>query len=437
MLTQFKFLRFFFLIALVVPTFLYAQENTDTLKMEGAPEKKSQPVKDWFKNVPLWFSSTDSSRQKGILKKWFENIQIRGYVQARYNRIAETNPQLKCEQCDKSWGDGGGFFFRRIRVIIYGQLTKRIFFYIQPDFASSASSSALNFAQIRDAYIDLGVDKKSEFRFRVGQSKVPFGFENMQSSQNRLPLDRNDALNSAVSNERDLGIFFYWAPEKIRKRFSMLVNDGYKGSGDYGVFGIGVYNGQTANKPELNKNKHVAARLAYPFQVKSQIFEPAIQAYTGKYVMPDDLLSNGVKYRADKTYTDQRIAFSFILYPRPFGIMAEYNIGRGPQFNKHTDSIEVRNLQGGYITLNYMAKVKGHVIFPFVRGQFYTGGKKHEKDARSYFVQELEVGIEWQPVKFFELVMMYTISSRRFEDFSKQDNLQNGRLLRIQAQLNF
>jgi hypothetical protein len=28
---------------------------------------------------------------------------------------------------------------------------------------------------------------------------------------------------------------FYWAP-KIRERFAMLVKDGYKGSGDYGVF---------------------------------------------------------------------------------------------------------------------------------------------------------------------------------------------------------
>jgi hypothetical protein len=54
----------------------------------------------------------------------------------------------------------------------------------------------------------LSFDTKKEFRVRVGQSKVPF-FENLQSSQNRLTLDRNDALNSAVANERDLA-FFYW-----------------------------------------------------------------------------------------------------------------------------------------------------------------------------------------------------------------------------------
>jgi hypothetical protein len=49
---------------------------------------------------------------------------------------------------------------------------------------------------------------KKEYRVRVGQSKVPLVLKT-QSSQNRLTLDRNDALNSAVANERDLGAFFY------------------------------------------------------------------------------------------------------------------------------------------------------------------------------------------------------------------------------------
>ena len=155
--------------------------------------------------------------------KWYDTFQIRGYMQARYNRLLETNPDLGCEQCDRSWGGESGFFFRRIRIIFFGQIHKNVYFYIQPDFASSASSTGLNFTQIRDAYFDIGFDPKNEFRVRIGQSKVPFGFENMQSSQNRLPLDRNDGLNSAVSNERDMGAFFYWAPEKIRKLFANMV----------------------------------------------------------------------------------------------------------------------------------------------------------------------------------------------------------------------
>lgn len=383
------------------------------------------------------FGQKTSQEQKEKKTSWFESFSIRGYIQARYNRLLETNAQLKNEQGDKSWGADGGFFLRRVRIILYGQVYKNVYFYLQPDFGSSASTTGLHFGQLRDCYFDIGVDKDNEFRFRIGQSKVPFGFENMQSSQNRLPLDRNDALNSAVSNERDLGLFFYWAPKKIRERFSKLVSEGYKGSGDYGVLGLGAYNGQTANKPELNNRPHIVARLTYPFKIGNQMIEPSIQGYTGKYVIAKDQLTTGVKYVKDLNYIDQRVAASFVMYPKPFGIQAEYNIGKGPEFNPSTDSIEVQNLTGGYITLNYMARIKKQLLLPFVRAHYYDGGKKHEKDARSYTVKELELGVEWQPSKNFELVAMYTISNRRFEDFALQNNTQAGRLLRLQAQVNF
>jgi hypothetical protein len=369
--------------------------------------------------------------------KWFESISIRGYMQVRYNRLLETNPLLKCDQCDRSWGENGGLFIRRMRIIFFGQIHERIYFYIQPDLVSSPSATAQNFAQIRDAYVDIGLDRKNEYRIRLGQSKVPFGFENMQSSQNRLPLDRNDALNSALSNERDLAAFFYWAPQKTRKLFSSLVSEGYKGSGDYGIVGLGVFNGQTANRPEQNNNLHVVGRITNPFKIGNQIIEPSIQAYTGKYVVTSDQISQGVKFKEDKNYRDERIAGTFVLYPKPFGIQAEYNFGKGPEFNTATDPIETKPLSGGYATLSYMLKIKEQFILPFFRAQTYSGGKKHELDARSYDVNEYELGVEWQPFRNFELVTMYTISKRRFEDFRNKNNLQKGGLLRLQAQLNF
>jgi phosphate-selective porin len=379
-----------------------------------------------------------SPTQVPTTKKWYESINIRGYMQTRYNRLLETNEKLKCEQCDRSIGENGGIFIRRMRIIFFGQIHERVYFYIQPDLASAPTSGgSQNFAQIRDAYLDLGFDPKNEFRLRIGQSKIPFGFENMQSSQNRLPLDRNDALNSAVANERDLGAMFYWAPQSTRKLFSSLVNDGFKGSGDYGVFGFGAYNGQTANRPEQNNQLHVVARLAYPFAIGSQIIEPSLQGYTGKYVVTPDQLSSGTRVVAGNNYKDERIAASFVMYPRPFGIQAEYNVGRGPEFNTATDSIETRSLSGGYATFNYMMKAGNQLLFPFLRIQQYNGGKKHELDARSYDVKEIEIGVEWQPFRNFELVAQYTISDRRFEDFRNQDNRQTGRLLRLQAQLNF
>jgi hypothetical protein len=75
----------------------------------------------------------------------------------------------------------------------------------------------------------------------------------------------------------------------------------------------------------------------------------------------------------DRTYTDQRVVSTLVLYPKPFEIQAEYNIGKGPEFNPATDSIEVRNLQGGYTTLSYLLKKGSHTLIPFARMQQLPG----------------------------------------------------------------
>jgi hypothetical protein len=387
-----------------------------------------------------------AEKAKADKELWYNKISIRGYVQVRYNGLLSTNDKVSCDQCDKSWGttstapdakSNNGFFIRRARIVFSGQVHPNVYVYIQPDFASSPSSGINHFAQLRDAYADISFDKKKEFRVRLGQSKIPYGFENLQSSQNRLTLDRNDGLNSAVANERDLGAFFYWAPAEIRERFAMLVKDGYKGSGDYGVFAFGVYNGQTANKSEANRNLHVVSRITYPFVIGNQIIEPGLQAYTGKWAFTNEL-STGVT-TPDKQYTlDQRVGASFILYPKPFGIQTEYNIGKGPRYDKVTNTVDVSSLEGGYVTLNYKWDLPKHqYLYPFAKFQYYDGGKKFEKDSRSYVVRDYEIGLEWQPIKAFELVAEWVIADRTFEDSALPNNRQQGNLLRLQAQFNF
>jgi hypothetical protein len=352
-------------------------------------------------------------------------------MQIRYNGLFQTNSDLECEQCDEAWGgEESSLSLRRLRFKIYGQIHPRVFFYFQPDFSKSVSG-AHNVGKLKDAFVDLGLDKNNEFRLRIGQSKVPFGYENLQSSSQRLPLDRDDALNSGLKDERDLGVFFYWANKEKRALMSELKKDGMKHSGDFGVFAFGIYNGQTANHPDQNGKFHVVTRFSLPIEIGNQVIEPGIQAYRGKYVLPET--SPELNIQEEREFLDQRAAVSFVLYPKPFGIQAEYMIGQGPEFNKDTQQIEFQNLQGGYVTFSYF---KGEFI-PFTRLQYYDGGKKHELDARSYTVKELELGLEWQPNKAFELVTMYTFSNRRYEDFQLQDNHQSGSLLRIQAQLNF
>lgn len=393
----------------------------------------------WILFAQMAYSQRDSSEKNNpvkvvLTKKWFDRISLRGYTQIRYNRLFETNPKLKCEQCDRSWGENGGFFIRRGRLIFSGDVSDRLYIYVQPDFASNVSGTFQHSFQIRDAYFDLALDSKKEFRFRVGQSKVPYGFENMQSSQNRLALDRADAINSPVANERDLGVFFYWATAKIRERFAYLVRSGLKGSGDYGVLGLGLYNGQTANRMELNNNSHFVARLTYPFMFKNgQIVEASIQGYTGKYN-----IEKGTQNKITNTlFDDRRAAASLVIYPQPLGFQAEYNIGEGPEFDPTTMQTRLQNLWGGYAQAMYRYKSTNHTMIPFVKYQYYHGGKKQEIDARRYIVSDWELGVEWQLKDYFELTALYVISDRTYEDSAIPQNRQKGQLLRLQAQFNF
>jgi hypothetical protein len=339
---------------------------------------------------------------------WYDKYSERGYMQMRENNLVNTNAAYKCDQCDRSIGPGNTFFLRRFRFVLSGNISDHVSFYLQPDFAS-ASGTSLNYAQLRDAYFDLSVDSEKKSRFRVGQSKIPYGFEELQSSQNRLDFDRSDALNSAFANERDLGIFYYWARPSIRARFNELVSRGLKGSGDYGELGVGFFNGQIVNTPEGNNDFHYVARYTYPFELHNgQFIEASIQGYTGYYKVTN--ISPTTKGIPGLNYLDQRIAGSFIYYPQPIGLQVEYNWGKGPEYNPSTKFIDDKALSGGYALLNYRWVLpRDVVVFPYFRFQYYSGGKKQELDARKYLVREGEVGIETQLGKYFEPIWTCTI----------------------------
>lgn len=370
---------------------------------------------------------------------WYDRLKIRGYTQVRYNRILHSGNDYVNEQGDKSIGDNGGFFIRRGRIIIQGDVHEHVSVYLQPDVANVLSETMTHAIALRDWYADVFMDKSKEFRFRIGQSKVPYGFENMQSSSNRLPFDRSDPLNSALSNERDLGAFFYWAPKEIRHRFKELVDSGLKGSGDYGLFGLGVYNGQTANRQEKNDNKHVVGRITYPFLFGSQFVEVSLQGYMGYYVVTRSRnADNTFKYASETgndSFKDYRAAASLVIYPQPLGFQAEYNIGIGPQLDPVEKIIKQKNLHGGYamVMWKFGQTAVGDII-PYVRAWNYEGGKKHETDAVGYSIKEIEAGIEWLPWKAFEITAAFDYGERTNPKTFKQVT---GHLVRLQAQFNY
>jgi hypothetical protein len=347
-------------------------------------------------------------------------------------------------------------FIRRARIVFSGDVSDHLSLYFQPDFAATPDAQTVsnNFTQLRDWYGDIHFDKTKVHRIRLGQSKVPYGWENLQSSSNRLYLDRNDAFNSGTKNERDLGAFYYWTPKWAQDTFSYISDEGLKGSGNYGVFGFGAYDGQGGALRELNDEMHLVSRLTIPKTLSNgQIVEMSIQGYTGRYVVsgaPIAPLGIGPAItpigtrgtpQGENGLLDQRLGWTFIYYPQPLGFQAEYTIGRGPELNDAQTAIERGNLHGGYLMMNYRHITACHgELWPFIRWQHYEGGYKNAVNAPSSSINEWNFGVEWQMRKELELVCEYLITDRtnlsaRSSGVSYDQF--NGDFLRFQFQINY
>ena len=438
-------IRLWFMTIVCVISFgLIAQAQITQAGIEDTLYEKGIFTKEeWLKN------KADAERQEAIIQqrptteRWYEKISIRGYTQMRYNYV--TDDKKLVDEYDSSVGNNKGFLLRRARIVISGDINEWVSLYLQTDFGQSAgttttNSNNQNFAQLRDLYADMFLTKDKEWRIRGGISKVPFGFDNLQSSQQRLALDRSDGINSAAPNERDIGFFLYYTPTETRKLFRNLIDKGLKGSGDYGIVGIGVYNGQTLNVTEANDNKHVVLHATDPFELPyGQIVQVGADAYRGTInvaagaVAP---LAGGAAVNPslenNGNINDERIGTHFVLYPQPFGLQAEWNWGRGPELNAARTAVQEGYIQGGYVQAMY----KYDNIIPYIRWQQYYGGKKNRTNSPFNVVRETEVGVEYQFNKALELTVAYAWM-KRTDTLNAPYAIHDGQLVRFQLQWNY
>ena len=392
-------------------------------------------------------------------KNWSNKLKLGGYMQFRNTQWIDGQQDMKPAVAgnqpfggywaDKSTTDSGSFLIRRARLILSGSAGDHLDVYIQPDFGSTPQGATNgNFGQLRDFYGDINIDKEKVHRVRVGQSKVPYGFENMQSSSKRLTLDRNDAFNSAVKDERDIGAFYYYTPVAIQDLFKEIDDMGLKSTGNYGMFAFGAYNGQGANNTEKNGNNHIVSRFTYPFKTESgQIFEFGIQGYKGQYANNPTATTTG-----SSTIADERIGISAIMYQQPFGLQAEWTWGKTPGADVVTgiggatpvvSTITEKNLNGGYVQTMYrMTNVlkEGDTLTPFVKWQYFDGYQKAETGAPRNKVNDWEIGTEWQVAKEVELTGVIHKMNRSDQtatgSFGYGDRFQ-GTAFRMQVQINY
>lgn len=381
-------------------------------------------------------------------KAWYEKLRLRGYTQMRFNRIAAGDATAPAGVSrlrsihDAGINDTSNFSLRRLRMIIQGDLNDHVSLYFQPDFAAAVSNQSVGerregAVSLRDMYADVFPTGDKSFRIRLGQSKVPYGWENMQSSSQRLALDRTDAINSAAAGERDLGVVAYYTPPRVQAIWDRLSADGQKLFGNYGAFGLGAFNGQGLNRTEGNDGVMLVALATWPFELDGlgldgQVFEVGGSLMRNR-IRPE-IRSGGL---SPESFKDERVNVHAILYPQPIGVQAEWNWGTGPEFIPATGRIEERPLEGGYVQA--MAKIDDSPIgpfYPFARWQYYRGGFKAAINSPRLETEELELGVEFQIDPALEITTSYGWASRKEAD-ERRFGRAEGQIVRVQAQWNY
>lgn len=410
----------------------------------GALEKR---VAEQEKAVATIKAQTDGNPppivSRALAGKWYERIGLRGYTQFRLSDVIDhEGPALEVPN-DRSVNENESFIIRRGRFVFSGDVTDRLSLYAQTDF--NGSTGAADFSlQMRDLYADIWLDKAKLFRVRAGQSKIPFGWVNMQSSQNRAPLERPDGINSAAEGERDYGATFMWTSATAKQVFRDITARGLKGTGDYGLVAVGLYAGQGPNRSDQNGQTHVIGRVAYPLKLANgQFLEVGVQGFHGRFVTPLQAISPGGGASITPTQDangeiDQRIGFTAIWYPQPIGVETEWNFGRGPELSSDNMRIESESLQGGYVQINYRQQHSSGTWFPFARWNYYDGARKFARNAPPTQVNEVDFGLEFAKWAEIELTGMYTHTFKRTRtgSFPYTDTL-NANRVGVQLQWNY
>ena len=349
--------------------------------------------------------------------RWYERIRVNGYSQFRYN-LKPTSSLFDLPLND-SFGDQNGneFYVRRLRLVFQGQVSERVAFFMQ--FALEGGQQQLDNREMIDNYFDYYITKDRVHRFRVGLHRVPNAFDTYRSSTNRQELDRHESIQSGAPGERDLGVAYYWSPKVAQARFAQLAAY-HNGPGDYGVFGIMVYNGQSRNRLELNQDKHVGLRLAYPFELPNgRLLETGVMAYRGIFSVQGagSPTSTGaarcvhaLNAEGGCDVLDERVTAYFWTPPQPWGILGEFTVGRGPQRNPANNFVEEQSLHGGYIQGYYTWRYSDvGMLTPYVRWGEYYGGFKSLNGAPNGQSRTWNIGLVWEPDTHFRFVTDWVI----------------------------
>lgn len=293
--------------------------------------------------------------------------RISGYIQLRY-----------------LWDDANqsSFTVRRARLDLKGDISKKIDYRLQVEFASKV--------QIMDAFVQFKPFR--QLNVKAGQYKIPFSIENTDYTPLKfefidypMALRKLMGFNEVVGGEslsatgRDMGLTLYGGFGK---------RDGY----NLVNYDFGVFNGSGINTADNNRSKDVVARLS---------------------VKPvEGLMLSGSYYWGEygKAYLKRQRYAVGACYDRGAVVVRSEWVG-GTTGIAATATAPANDLSsdGWYAMVGWRAS---HTWMPVARYEsFYA-----DSDARSDTRQtNYTVGVVWQPLKQLRCQLNYT-----YEDYALQ-----------------
>ncbi len=293
--------------------------------------------------------------------------RISGYIQLRY-----------------LWDDAdqSSFTVRRARFDMKGDISKKIDYRLQVEFASKV--------HLLDAFVQYKPFR--QLNVKVGQYKVPFSIENTDYTPLKfefidypMALRKLMGYNEVVGGEtlsasgRDMGLSLYGGFGK--RDGYCLVN-----------YDFGVFNGSGINASDNNRSKDVAARLSV---------KPA-----------EGLMLSGSYYWGEygKAYLKrQRYAVGACYDRGPIVVRSEWVGGTTEIAATETAPANDLNSDGWYAMVGWRAS---HTWMPVARYESFYANSDVRSDTRQ---TNYTVGLLWQPLKQLRCQLNYT-----YEDYALQ-----------------
>ena len=228
----------FSFIFLLISISNFAQTTNDVLNLLIKNKTITQEEADSVRAEAAIKQQDLDANKKSFPATASRPFQMTGYTQVRYQFLQQT-------------GKIDGFDIRRARLDFQGKVNPYFSYRLLVDFAGSP--------KILEAYADIKI--KDYLVFTVGESKIPFSYENFIADRKLEIPDRSQVVEALVGrstdvignqNGRDIGLQLGGSVWKYANRFLL----------DYQ---IGVFNGSGINLPDNNNNKDITGRLvAHP-----------------------------------------------------------------------------------------------------------------------------------------------------------------------------